>query len=214
MIRISLRTVRLQLNYTGLAIRFMVSHEYLGRPIVVSPNASYLAVHHLGIESFIRQKMGVHQRIMSAHQTGCYRFKPWPWGVNVRLSHDFFHPPRLSHGCHQLRVQLKQRDTDMTCAAGTASSVARSCGEPSTNAVISMVSTLLGARYKAKRDTGQEKSAEHAQARQKKDQIERLLRKTYVDLAAPILKSLAKLAERLHVLVDSEWDQVERKDAQ
>lgn len=77
-----------------------------------------------------------------------------------------------------------------------------------------MVSTLLGARYKAKRDTGQEKSAEHAQARQKKDQIERLLRKTYVDLAAPILKSLAKLTEHLHVLVDSEWDQVERKDAQ
>lgn len=79
-------------------------------------------------------------------------------------------------------------------------------------ALISLVSTVSGARYKVKRDREAAKEAERKAAKKKKEQIENNLRKSYADLAAPILKSAAKLAERLHILVDLEWDRVEKSE--
>lgn len=77
-------------------------------------------------------------------------------------------------------------------------------------ALISLVSTISGARYKARRDQEATEETKRKVAKEKKHEIERHLRKTYMELAAPILKSAAKLAERIHVLVDSEWEAVEK----
>lgn len=80
-------------------------------------------------------------------------------------------------------------------------------------ALISLVSTFFGARYKAHRDAAQAKLAQQEAANKRKEAVERFLRKTYSELAAPILKSAAKLAERLHVLVDGDWERVHKSHA-
>ncbi|CDF40140.1 unnamed protein product [Chondrus crispus] len=78
-------------------------------------------------------------------------------------------------------------------------------------ALISTVSTISGTRYNARRNKMAAIATQQKAARAKKDEIERLLRKKYMELSAPILKSAAKLADRIHSIVDSDWDRVEKK---
>lgn len=76
-------------------------------------------------------------------------------------------------------------------------------------ALISLVSTVSGAKFKENRDKEVAKIKEDAENKKRKEEIERELRKIYGDLAAPILKSAAKLAERLYVLIHDDWNTVE-----
>lgn len=77
-------------------------------------------------------------------------------------------------------------------------------------ALISLVSTVTGAKFKERRDKEVARIKEEADAKRRKEEIETQLRKTYGDLAAPILKSAAKLAERLYVLIHDDWHAVEK----
>lgn len=79
-------------------------------------------------------------------------------------------------------------------------------------ALISLFSTFSGARYKARRDKQAAVSAEAVAARKRKADIEQKLRRTYAELAAPILKSAAKMAERLYAMLDGDWDVVEKRN--
>lgn len=80
-------------------------------------------------------------------------------------------------------------------------------------ALISLVSTVSGARYKVHRDAQISQSERKAEEQKKKHEIEMHLRNTYNELASPILKSASKLAERLHILIDSEWNAIESMDS-
>lgn len=77
-------------------------------------------------------------------------------------------------------------------------------------ALISTVSTISGTRYNAHRNKLASHAAEQKAARQKRAEIERILRKTYMELAAPLLKSASKLADRIYFLVDSDWERIEK----
>ncbi|CAN8076613.1 unnamed protein product, partial [Agarophyton chilense] len=78
-----------------------------------------------------------------------------------------------------------------------------------TVALISGFSTIMGARVKAKRDKNVAERQRAEAARKRKLQIEKQLRQVYEEVAAPILKSAAKLAERLYVIADGDWNSVE-----
>lgn len=79
-------------------------------------------------------------------------------------------------------------------------------------ALISLISTVSGTKVKAARDAQTAEKARIAASRQRKREIEKTLRQIYSDLAAPMLKSAAKLAERLHVLIDADWGSYEARE--
>lgn len=79
-------------------------------------------------------------------------------------------------------------------------------------ALISLISTVFGARYRAVRDANDAAKKRAEAARKRKMAIERELRKTYELYAAPLLKSASKLAERLWFIVNSDWSSVEHTD--
>lgn len=72
-------------------------------------------------------------------------------------------------------------------------------------ALISLVSTVSGTRMKVRIDKQNAEKANIAAAKKKKDDIEHQLRKTYNELSAPMLKSAAKLAERLYFIIGADW---------
>ena len=96
--------------------------------------------------------------------------------------------------------------------SNTASGILKVVPAPVMVALISLVSTITGARLKAARDLEAAERSRMDAARKKKSAIEKELRDMYQRLAGPMLKSAAKLAERLYVLVDAEWDSMEGKD--
>lgn len=79
-------------------------------------------------------------------------------------------------------------------------------------ALISLLSTIFGARYRSVRDANDAAKKRAEAARKRKMEIERELRKTYELFAAPLLKSASKLAERLWFIVNSDWSAVEHTD--
>lgn len=79
-------------------------------------------------------------------------------------------------------------------------------------ALISLISTVFGARYRAIRDANDAEKKRAEAARKRKMEIERELRKTYELFAAPLLKSAAKLSERLWFVVNADWSSVEHTD--
>lgn len=79
-------------------------------------------------------------------------------------------------------------------------------------AIISLISTVSATKIRSSRDDQQAERKRNDDAKNRKAEIEGELRKKYADLAAPMLKSTAKLSERLYVLVNAEWDCMEGKD--
>lgn len=79
-------------------------------------------------------------------------------------------------------------------------------------ALISLTSTFFGSRYKAASDARQLAEKKETEARKRKSDIERALREEYETFAGPLLKSAAKLAERLEFIVNADWDSIENRD--
>lgn len=81
-------------------------------------------------------------------------------------------------------------------------------------ALISLVSTVLGSRYKVYRDAKKAERERADASRKRREEIETHLRETYELYASPLLKSAAKLAERLEFAVNADWSAVENSDGE
>lgn len=79
-------------------------------------------------------------------------------------------------------------------------------------AMLSLLSTLFGIRYRAFRDERDAAKNRAEAARRRKMEIERELRKTYELFAAPLMKSAAKFSERLWYIVNADWSSMETSD--
>lgn len=79
-------------------------------------------------------------------------------------------------------------------------------------ALISLSSTWSATNYKARLDARAAAKARQEATRKRKEKIEGTLREVYEEYASPILKSSAKLAERLQFLVDTDWDGIENNE--
>ena len=73
--------------------------------------------------------------------------------------------------------------------------------------LISTFSTIAGTRLKNRRDIRISQENRIAAAEKRKTEIETQLRKSYNELAAPILTSSAKLADRLYWLFNCDWSE-------
>lgn len=93
-----------------------------------------------------------------------------------------------------------------------ATSFVKTVPAPVTVAMISSATTLIGSRVKARRDKNAAEKQRIAASKKRRSEIEKQLRQLYAELAAPMLKSAAKLAERLYLIVDSDWTTVENED--
>lgn len=96
--------------------------------------------------------------------------------------------------------------------ASWAQAVVSTVPAPVLVAIISLISTVFGARYRAVRDANDAAKKRAEAARKRKMEIERELRRTYELYAAPLLKSASKLAERLWFIVNADWSSVEQTD--
>lgn len=98
--------------------------------------------------------------------------------------------------------------------AELASQVFENVPPPIIVAFISLISTLAGTRYKIYRDHRKAERERAEASRKRKEEIERNLRETYELYASPLLKSSAKLAERLEFSVNADWSAVEDNDGE
>lgn len=80
---------------------------------------------------------------------------------------------------------------------------------PVLTAFVTAISTISGVRIKASYDIRNKEKDRQEAAIQRKVAMEGELRRNYEQLASPVLQAAAKLADRLHMLVDMRWDSTE-----